>query len=88
MHMCVFMDGPLPVSQWCNDKPFSASQEFILVDKAHVCDVDNHLVRVLIEVETTLLQPLKIIGAFYMKPALEGEKVRMRVRRRDKGKRR
>lgn len=38
------MDGPLPVSQRRNDKPFSAAQEFILVNKAHVRDVDDHLV--------------------------------------------
>lgn len=48
--MSVFVCGPLcslaplPVSQWRNDKPFSTAQEFILVDKAHVCDVDDHLV--------------------------------------------
>lgn len=68
--MCALMYGPLPVSQWRNDKPFSAAQEFILVDKAHVCDVDDHLVWVLIEVETALLQPLKVVGAFDMQPAL------------------
>lgn len=64
----------LPVSQWRNDQPFSTAQEFVLVDKAHICDVDSHLVGVLIEVETTLLQPLKVIGAFDMEPALEREK--------------
>lgn len=71
------MGGPLPVSQRCNDKPFSAAQEFILVDKAHICDVDDHLVWVLIEVKTTLLQPLKVVGGFDMEPALEGERVRI-----------
>lgn len=71
---CIFrINGPLPVSQWRNDKPFGAAQEFILVGEAHICDVDNHLVWVLIEVETTLLQPLKITGAFDMKPTLQGE---------------
>lgn len=73
------MDGTLPVSQWRNDKPFSTAQEFILVDKAHVCDVDDHLVRVLIEVETTLFQPLKVVGAFDVEPALEGERVRIMI---------
>lgn len=77
----------LPVSQRRNDKPFSAAQEFILVDEAHVCDVNDHLVRVLIEVETALLQPLKVVWAFDMEPALEGERVGVRVWRRDKEKR-
>lgn len=34
----------LPVRQRCNDKPFGTPQEFILVDKAHICNVDDHLV--------------------------------------------
>lgn len=72
---------PLPVSQRRNDKPFSAAQELVLVDKAHVCDVDNHLVRVLIKVETALLQPLKVAGAFDVEPTLEGEKDRRSVRK-------
>lgn len=66
----------LPVSQRRNDEPFSAAQELVLVDKTHVCDVDNHLVRVLIKVETALLQPLKVTGAFDVEPALGGEKDR------------
>lgn len=41
--MCHCM-GPLPVSQRRNDEPFSTAKEFVLVDKAHICDVDNHLV--------------------------------------------
>lgn len=61
---------PLPVSQRRNDKPFSAAQELVLVDKAHICDVDYHLVRVLIKVEPTLLQPLKVAGAPDVEPAL------------------
>lgn len=61
----------LPVSQRRNDKPFSAAQELVLVHKAHICDVNNHLVRVLIKVEATLLQPLKVAGASDMEPALE-----------------
>lgn len=77
------MYGPLPVSKRRNDKPFSAAQEFILVDKAHVCDIDDHLVWILIEVETALLQPLKVVGAFDMQPALEGERVRIRERQRE-----
>lgn len=72
---------PLPVSQRRNDEPFSAAQELVLVDKAHVCDVDNHLVRVLIKVKTALLQPLKVTGAFHVEPALEGEKDERSVRR-------
>lgn len=67
----VFVDDHLPVSQRRNDKPFSAAQEFILVVKGHICDVDDHLVRVLIEVESALLQPLKVIGAFHVEPALD-----------------
>lgn len=55
--------GPLPVSQRRNDEPFSAAQELVLVDKTHICDVDNHLVCVLIKVEPTLLQPLKVARA-------------------------
>lgn len=62
---------PLPVSQRRNDEPFSAAQELVLVDKPHICDVDNHLVCVLIKVEPTLFQPLKVAGASDMKPALE-----------------
>lgn len=77
----VFKDGPVPVSQRRDDQPFSAAQEFILVDKAHVCDVDDHLIWVFIEVETALLQPLKVVGAFDMESALEGEWVGMTVRR-------
>ncbi len=69
----------LPVSQRGNDKPFSTAQELILVDKAHVCDVDDHLVRVLVEVETTLLQPLKVVRTFDVESALEGERVRIMI---------
>lgn len=79
----VFMDDDLPVSQRRNNKPFSAAQEFILVAEAHICDVDDHLVWVLIEVETALLQPLKVIGVFDMEPALEVEEMRVRVWRRE-----
>lgn len=64
----------LPVSQRGDDKPFSAAQEFILVDSGHICDVNDHLFGVLIEVETTLLQPLKVTGAFDMEPALQRER--------------
>ena len=83
MCVCVsaLMYGCLPVSQWCNDKPFSAAQEFILVDKANICDVDDHLVGVFIEVEAALLQPLKVVGAFDMQSALRGIRVRTTERR-------
>lgn len=74
----------LPVRQRCNDKPFGTPQEFILVDKAHICNVDDHLVWVLIEVETALLQPFKVTGAFDMQPALGGERVAIRDRERGK----
>lgn len=57
-----FTDLILPVSQWSNDEPFGAAQKFILVFKAHVCDVDKHLVSFLVKVEATLLQPFKISG--------------------------
>ena len=64
---------PLPVSQRRNDKPVSAAQELILVDEDHICDVDDHLVGVLIVVETALLQPLEVAGGFDMQSALGEE---------------
>lgn len=71
---CNLTDEPLPVSQRCDDQPFSAAQELVLIDEADVRDVDDHLVRVLVEVETTLLQPLKVIGAFDVESALEADR--------------
>lgn len=70
------MNGLLPVSQRCNDQPFCAAQELILVNKAHVCDVYDHLVRVLVEVETALLQPLKLVRAFDVQTTLGEQRKR------------
>lgn len=72
--LCFLNAWNLPVSQRRDDKPFSAAQKFILVDKTYVCDADNHFVGVLIEVETTLLQPLKVSWAFDMQLALRKKK--------------
>lgn len=34
----------LPVCQWSDDEPVGAAQKLVLINKAHVCDVDQHLV--------------------------------------------
>lgn len=69
----VLTDFTSPVSQWSNDESFGAAKEFVLVFKAHVCDVDKHLVPFLIKVEATLLQPLKISATSDIESALEEE---------------
>lgn len=71
----------LPVSQWSNDEPFGASQKFILVFKANICNVDEHLVPFLIKVEATLLQPLKISRTSDIEPALEKQTVMINIRK-------
>lgn len=69
--MFVSTDFTSPVSQWSNDESFGAAQKFVLVFKAHVCDVDKHLVPFLIKVEATLLQPLKISATSDIESTLE-----------------
>ena len=52
----------LPVSEGGDDQTIGAPQELIHVGKVYISDGDQTLVRVLLEVETWLLQPLKIVG--------------------------
>lgn len=77
--MFVSTDFTSPVSQWSNDESFGAAQKFILVFKAHVCDVDKHLVPFLIKVEATLLQPLKISATSDIESALEEETLMINI---------
>lgn len=49
-----------PVSERCDDQPLRAAQKLILVDSLCVSDADDALVCFLNEVETGLLQPLKV----------------------------
>lgn len=82
-------DFTSPVSQWSNDKSFGAAQKFILVFKAHVCDVDEHLVPFLIKVEATLLQPLKISATSDIESALEEETLMINIsKNKEQGKNR
>ena len=50
----------LPVSQGGDDKSLCAAQELILVDEVYISDGDLTLVCVLVEVEPSLLLPLKV----------------------------
>lgn len=49
-----------PVSERCDDQSLSAAQELILVLKVYICDRDDTLVCVLIEVKPWLFEPLKV----------------------------
>jgi len=77
MHLEPFLDvaiemWPLdtPVSEWGNDEPICASQELILIDGVHITDSNNTLVVILTEVETRLLQPLKVFRRLDLHPHL------------------
>lgn len=78
--MFALTDFNSPVSQWSNDKSFGAAQKFVLVFKAHVCNVDKHLVPFLIKVEATLLQPLKISTTSDIESALEEETLMINIK--------
>ena len=55
------MKLPSPVSKWSNHQPVRATNRLVHVGKVDVGDGDDAGVRVLVEVETRLLQPLKVI---------------------------
>lgn len=78
--MFALTDFCSPVSQWSNDESFGAAQKFVLVFKAHICNVDKHLVPFLIKVEATLLQPLKISTTSDIESALEEETLMINIK--------
>lgn len=49
------------VREWCNGKPVGTTEEFIHIDEFHVGDPNRHVLRLLVVVESTLLQPLEIV---------------------------
>lgn len=52
----------LPVSEGGDDQTVGTAQELVHVGEVYICDGNQTLVRVLLEVEAGLLQPLKVIG--------------------------
>lgn len=50
----------LPVSKRRDDKSLCTTQKLILILKVHICDGNYSLVCVLIEIESSLLQPLEV----------------------------
>jgi len=51
----------LPVSEWRDDKPICTSQKLVLIDGVHITDGNNAFVVIFTEVESCLLQPLKVL---------------------------
>lgn len=56
------MKGPVPVSEWRDNKTFSAANKLILVVEGDISDCYVGAVQVLTEVDATLTQPVKIRG--------------------------
>jgi hypothetical protein len=67
-----------PVSEWCDDQSFSASQELIHVGEIHISDGDLAFIFIVFEVETSLLQPLKVLHRLHMHTHL-GEKNEIKI---------
>lgn len=51
----------LPVSEGGDDQTVGTAQELVHVGEVYICDGDQTLVCVLLEVEAGLLQPLKVV---------------------------
>lgn len=65
MYICKFYYTQfvnVPVSKRGNDQTLRTSQELVLIDKVYISDRDLTLVLVLQEIESGLLQPLKVCG--------------------------
>lgn len=52
----------LPICQRCYHQAICATQIFVLIGKGNICHRYPSFIQILFEVETTLFQPLKIIG--------------------------
>lgn len=58
--------GRLPVCQRCNDESFNAAEIFILVGEADIRYSNHTFIFVFFEVESRLLQPIKVSHRFHV----------------------